>query len=468
MKKKRMKRRFPLLLGAMLIFCGIGMVYSASRKNVEIIINGESRSVTIRGFRVIDALRKAKVAFNASDRIRPGLNERIHNGSRISLDRAVNVRLDPGHGMAPFSFISHERFGGNILLDAGILLFPGDRIIWENMELRPDFNLAGIGELDFQLERADSFTLVTEDFPEGKAVYGSGDTVFDALLSAGINVNKSMLVIPDGDRQFESGMTISIFPLRELQVTSNGKMTPVISAGATVGDALARAGIPLMGSDESIPASWERLPADGRITIVHAEERFSMSAEVVRRTTDWSANDTLDLDDTRLISEGKDGLKGTYTRTRSENGVIVLNETSPEIVLAEPVNEKREYGTKINIRTLDTPEGPLTYYRAVKVYATSYSPCRSGTDSCITGTASGMKVQKGVAAVTSSWYNKFGGQTVYVPDYGKAVIADVGGGIPGRNWIDLAYGDDDFEGWSRETTLYFLTPVPADMVWVLQ
>ena len=79
-----------------------------------------------------------------------------------------------------------------------------------------------------------------------------------------------------------------------------------------------------------------------------------------------------------------------------------------------------------------------------------------------------MKVQKGVAAVTSSWYNKFGGQTVYVPDYGKAVIADVGGGIAGKRWIDLAYDDDNFEGWSRETTLYFLTPVPADMVWVLQ
>ena len=44
----------------------------------------------------------------------------------------------------------------------------------------------------------------------------------------------------------------------------------------------------------------------------------------------------------------------------------------------------------------------------------------------------------------------------------------VGGGIAGRNWIDLAYGDDDFTAWHQDTTLYFLTPVPADMVWVLQ
>jgi 3D (Asp-Asp-Asp) domain-containing protein len=151
-----------------------------------------------------------------------------------------------------------------------------------------------------------------------------------------------------------------------------------------------------------------------------------------------------------------------------ENGETVLEETSAEKILSEPVNERREYGTKVNVQTLDTPDGPIEYYRAVTVYATSYSPCRSGTSSCITGTSSGRKVEKGVIAVTSAWYNQFGGQSVYVPGYGKAVIADVGGGIPGRRWIDLAYSDDDFEGWSGETTLYFLTPVPANMVWVMQ
>ena len=104
----------------------------------------------------------------------------------------------------------------------------------------------------------------------------------------------------------------------------------------------------------------------------------------------------------------------------------------------------------------------------MKVYATSYSPCRSGTSSCISGTASGAKVSKGIIAVTSAWYRRMGGQSVYVPDYGKAVIGDVGGGIPGRYWIDLGYEDDNFEAWSKDTTLYFLTPIPSDMVWILQ
>lgn len=468
MKQKRIKRRFPLLLSVLLILGGIDIVFLASRRKVTIIINGEKNILTTSATRVVDILNQAHIEYTEVDQIRPGLNERITGREYISLNRAVNVRLDPGNGLEPFSFISHQRFGGNILLDAGLRLYPGDHLTWNGMDLRADFNISGIRDLDLRLERADVFTLITEDSPKGKTAHGSGNTVFEALLSAGVRVGKNMMVIPDGDMRFEPGMSIEVLPLRDLLISRCGNLTTAISAGATVGEALARAGMPLMGSDVSIPAAGERLPEDGKVLIIPVCDDFSINAEIIRKETDWTANDSLDLDNTQLLSEGRNGLRGTFTRIRKEDGETVLTETSDETVLVQPVNEKREYGTKINVRTIDTPEGPLEYYRAVKVYATSYSPCRSGTSSCITGTASGMKVQKGVIAVTSNWYNRYGGQSVYVPDYGKAVIADVGGGIPGRLWIDLAYEDDNFESWSRETTLYFLTPVPADMVWVMQ
>ena len=468
MKKKRTTRRFWLISSILLTLAGVGMVLRGSFKTVQIVVDGIPRNTMTFASRVIDILRQAKVEYDITDRVRPGLNERVGYGGRISINHAVDIHLDPGNGVPPFSFTTYQRFGGNILLDAGLRLYPGDRLMWKGTELRPDFNLAGVRELDLKLEQAETFTLVTESDPDGKIAHGSGATVFDALLSAGISVSKSMIVIPDGEAPFESGMTIEVLPVRELLVSKNGTLTPLISSGATVGEALARAGMPLMGSDISIPAAGEPLPADGRILVVPVRDAFTLHAESIRRETDWTANRDLSLDETKLISEGKNGLRGTFSRERIENGEVVLNETSEEMVLVQPVNEKREYGTKINIQTIDTPEGPLEYYRAVKVYATSYSPCRSGTGSCINGTSSGMKVQKGVVAVTSSWYNQFGGQSVYVPDYGKAVIGDVGGGIPGRYWIDLAYEDENFEGWSKETTLYFLTPVPTDMVWVLQ
>ncbi|MBR6090578.1 MAG: DUF348 domain-containing protein [Anaerolineaceae bacterium] len=463
-----MKRRVPLMIGLLMAAAGLLLVHASLRKTVRIIVNGKPRTVVTYASTVRDALKQAGIAFDDGDFINPGLKKRIRNGERISLERTASVCLDAANGGDPVCFLSHQRFGGNILLDLGLRVYPGDRIFWGSTEIRPDFDLGPVSDLELRLVRADGFTLITEKEPLGKPAYGSGETVYDALLSAGIGISRSMMVIPDGDSAFVSGMVIEVLPLRELTVVRDGKRSSVISAGASVGEALARAGMPLTGFDVSIPAAGEPLPADGRILIIPAAEYFSMNAETVRYETDWTANEEMELDSTRLLSEGRDGLRGTFTRIRSENGEQVLNETSAETVLVQPVREKREYGTKITVRTLDTPDGPVEYYRAVNVYATSYSPCRSGTSGCITGTASGMKVQKGVIAVTSGWYNLFGGQSVYVPDYGKAVIADVGGGIAGRKWIDLAYDDDNFEGWSRETTLYFLTPVPADMVWVLQ
>ena len=142
-----MKQRYPLLLGALLILCGIGLFYYGSRRTVEIIVKGEKRTLTTGASRVHDILNRAHIEFTAADQIRPGLNERVKNGGRISLNRAVSVRLDPGNGLSPVTFTSHQRFGGNILLDAGLRLYPGDHLSWKGTELRPDFDLAGLNDL---------------------------------------------------------------------------------------------------------------------------------------------------------------------------------------------------------------------------------------------------------------------------------------------------------------------------------
>jgi 3D (Asp-Asp-Asp) domain-containing protein len=60
------------------------------------------------------------------------------------------------------------------------------------------------------------------------------------------------------------------------------------------------------------------------------------------------------------------------------------------------------------------------------------------------------------------------GQPVYIPGYGHATVEDVGGGIPGRFWIDLGYSDNDYEAWGDWVTVYFLTPVPQNVVYILE
>jgi 3D (Asp-Asp-Asp) domain-containing protein len=49
-----------------------------------------------------------------------------------------------------------------------------------------------------------------------------------------------------------------------------------------------------------------------------------------------------------------------------------------------------------------------------------------------------------------------GNAQVYIPGYGFATVADIGGGIPGKRWIDLGYGEEDYQPWSKEVMVYIL------------
>ena len=102
------------------------------------------------------------------------------------------------------------------------------------------------------------------------------------------------------------------------------------------------------------------------------------------------------------------------------------------------------------------------------MYASSYSPCRSGTDQCYTGTASGKSLKKGLVGMRYDWYLAMGGQQLYIPGYGYATIEDVCGGCAGKPWIDLGYSDSDWQQWNSWVTVYFLAPVPPNIIYDLQ
>jgi 3D (Asp-Asp-Asp) domain-containing protein len=157
----------------------------------------------------------------------------------------------------------------------------------------------------------------------------------------------------------------------------------------------------------------------------------------------------------------------SIVRVRYEDGVETQRTPEGQQVLLPPQKRIVGYGTKIVIQTTETADGPIEYYRAITVYATSYSPCRLGITGCGYLTHSGKHVDRGMIAMVDAWYYLFKGQGVYVDGYGPATVEDTGVGPNAPYWIDLAYLDDDYVGWHRNTTLYFLTPVPANVPWVL-
>jgi len=139
-----------------------------------------------------------------------------------------------------------------------------------------------------------------------------------------------------------------------------------------------------------------------------------------------------------------------------------------ETLVRPPKTRLLGYGTKVEIKTAEVDGVKIEYWRAVQMYATAYSPCRSGAVQCYPGTSSGQALRKGMVGLRQSWYLSMQGQQLYIPGYGFASVADVCGGCVGKPWIDLGYSDNDYEQWSSWVTVYFLTPIPANVIYVLE
>jgi 3D (Asp-Asp-Asp) domain-containing protein len=134
-------------------------------------------------------------------------------------------------------------------------------------------------------------------------------------------------------------------------------------------------------------------------------------------------------------------------------------------VAIPPTTKIMGYGTNIIVRTLDTPSGPVQYWRKIRVLATSYSAATAGTspDAPWYGrTRLGLQMRFGIVAVDPRYIAL--SSEVYVPGYGVGFAGDTGGAIKGRR-IDLGYDDDNLVLWYRWVDVYLLTPVPpADQI----
>jgi len=135
------------------------------------------------------------------------------------------------------------------------------------------------------------------------------------------------------------------------------------------------------------------------------------------------------------------------------------------VLVRAPQHRIVNYGTKIVVRTVDTPSGPREYWRRFRAYATSYSAATAGTPKTAPWygiTATGLKMRKGIVAVDPKIIPLR--TELYVPGYGVGLAGDTGGGVIGR-WVDLGYDDDNLVIWHQWVDVYLLAPAPpADKI----
>lgn len=449
----------------MIPIAGLIAGFLLMNRSVTLIVDGSRDTFKTHALTVRGALRNAGIELVAGDTVDPAAGTLLANAEEIRVTRtgSLYVWLDPQGQLLPVYTTS--RIPADMLQAAGFMLAPGDRLRVNGRDVDAESPLAQSGKVVLQYTPA--VPLETTIGAEKEPLTTSAGWLGKALWENGIQLRGANLLSTPFTQVLEQPLTVEVTPAIPVEIEVDGAKLFTYAPVGTTGEALTGAGVPLQDLDYSLPADSDPLPLDGKIKVVRVRQEVSVAQSLIPFTTDYVTDPNLDLDQTRIITLGKPGIKAERVRIRYENNVEVSRTKEDAVVLQAPVNQQEAYGSKFTVKTMDTPDGPISYYRAVTVRVTSYSPCRSGGDRCYSGTSSGLPVKKGVIGVTRAWYRLFAMDQLYVPGYGIGTIADVGGGIPGSYWIDLGYSDADWVNWYGSLTVYFLTPIPDNVPGVL-
>ncbi len=355
-----------------------------------------------------------------------------------------------------------------ILTQSGVNIAPDDAVYLNGLLVAMDQPEPFKAGDTLQLRRAVDLSLITPQGPQ--TIRTISASVGEVLQENGIQLLNGDALDPPADSPINDQTSISYQPAEELSIYVDNHVFTIRAASASVGEALAKGGLPLEGLDYSSPPENELLPTDGQIRIVRVSEAFQFTQKIIAFSTEFQDSADIELGEEKTVQPGQNGLAITRMRVRYEDGQVVSRSTESEVLIRPPQSRVVARGTQLVLKTTTVDGVTIQYWRAIQMYATSYSPCRSGVPGqCFNGTAGGVPLKKGVVATYTDWFNILQGMQVFVPGYGYGIFEDSGGGFPDdRPWIDLGYSDSDWQTWSGYVTVYFLAPAPASIPYFMQ
>ena len=150
-----------------------------------------------------------------------------------------------------------------------------------------------------------------------------------------------------------------------------------------------------------------------------------------------------------------------------EDDAETKQELIADFIAREPQPKIYKYGTKVVVRALNTPSGPVQYWRVIHMLATSYSANTAGVSLGMPyygRVRCGFAMRSGIVAVDPRTIPLH--TNVYVDGYGVGNACDTGSAIIGKR-IDLGYDDNNLQLWYRWVDVYLLTPVPDSIRFTL-
>lgn len=443
----------------------LGALYLFTRTHVTIADEGLRQAIRTHAPTVGRALHEAGVSVLPEDLVSPPADAALEPGQTITIDRAglVNVLDGDQHVVVR----TRDASPWAILQQAGIQAQPGDSVLLDGVPLGAFDSTPNLIPQSVVVRRAVPTRVI--DGGVEREIRTSAATVGEALWEAGVRLYSGDGASPDLGAAVSEGLTVTIARSVPVEIRVDGQTIRTRTHRARVGEVLNDAGVVLVGHDFARPALDDPLPTDVSIEVVRVKEEVVTEQEYFPFGVAYQPSADLELDTTAVLQAGTNGISARRIRVRYENGAEVSRAVEAEWVAKDALPKIIGYGTNIVVRTLDTPNGPVEYWRAIRMYATSYSASRSGTPKTAPWygrTRTGKVLTVGMVAVDPRVIPL--GTPLYIPGYGFASAEDTGGGVKGK-WIDLGYDDWNYVSWHSYVTVYVRTPIPpGDQIpWVL-
>jgi len=438
------------LTAAALVVLAAG--YRATQTAVMLTIDGESRRVRTHQTTVEMLLSDLGVSLRHEDRLTPGLSAVLAADMEINIDRArpVVIAVDGREEL----IYAHSETPADLLATTGVTVDQLDRVT-----LRPP-TVTDPADTRLRVVVQRAKTIHLEEGGVRTTLHSHVSTVGEALLEAGIRLYRADKVIPDLATPLAQGTRIQLERSVPAMVKVDNHFLRTRTHRARVGEVLADLGVTVAGQDYTDPGLDDALADDGVIEVYRVSESVVVEQSPIPFDSMWQPDPDSEIDTQSLLQEGEPGVLERRIRYRFVNNQVVSRRIEGESVVLAPNHRVMGYGTKVIVRTLDTPTGPVDYWRVLRMLATSYSASTAGvspTASYYGYTATGLKMRTGLVAVDPRIIDLL--SEVYVRGYGVGLAADTGGAIKGKR-IDLGYSDDDLQLWYKWVDVYLLTPVP--------
>ncbi|MBU0704606.1 MAG: DUF348 domain-containing protein [Chloroflexi bacterium] len=449
-----------------LIVGALATGYQMTLTPVTLVIDGQEWLLRTHQDTVGALLLDSGLTFHPEDRVFPSeLDTPLEPASIVRVERArpVIVNAD-GHTLL---FRTHATSVEAALIEARVSVGPYDEVAVEG-EFSPVSRPDGLSRLALAttapepvritIHRAVPFTLHEDG--QATTLYTTASTVGEALRRAGLTLYLADGVAPGLGERMAAGLRVQVDRSVPVVVEVDGRTLRTRTHRERVDEVLADLNVVLAGQDYTIPALDAPLGENDTVRVVRVSERFLVRQDPIPFEVAWQPDPDLEIDNQRLLQEGARGILEQRIRIRYEDGHEISRAVENEYVAVPPTTKIMGYGTKIVVRTLATPTGPVEYWRVIRMHATSYSAATAGTSPSSPWygrTRTGEKMRFGIVAVDTRVIELR--SNVYVPGYGVGYAGDTGGAIGGRR-IDLGYDDNNLVLWYRWVEVYLLTPVP--------